>query len=483
MADLSAGNISMQDSNPSLQEFLSVWDDSWSDEQIYTFFSHCIPDSRVITLSDCYQSVHDGDDIPWEIWQVIVSFELDHGPKQIRRRYYEWIALKRREMHWMPYTLGTLQFFGAFFVLFYSLQFDNIGASNVINGDDINTGLQFDAQFYVAVVTVVAAVLQIVGASVTYYLARFRYVDKLKRFKQIIHLFQKQHAAESPQPSRSLIDADSDDDNDADEKDDGNDNGHDNDNDVKEAEEKEEYAKVKDCPNVEINFEMSQIPACADAIAANHDNDDDDSDEDEEDEKKSGENRTDVDELVMQQKRLDYMMGMPPPSSSKQQEDEDVLLDDNGVATLEEMRLVVCAWEAFIAFQRWINISSLVVTDNLSDPYLIMFLLHKYAFVICLSVYVFGLSAVQSLIPFIALFVSFAYLELIVLDRVAPKRAIYLIISMVSCCGIMLGMVVAILLLLSVVFPDDTDQAVDDTMYGSSDTDSNSTSSAAVITT
>jgi len=168
-------------------------------------------------------------------------------------------------------------------------------------------------------------------------------------------------------------------------------------------------------------------------------------------------------------------MGIPPKKETKHgddshdEDDDDVFDEDNGAGqphedgdgnkhhlSLEEYRLILCGWEAFIGFQRWINISSLVVTDNLSDPYLIAFVLHKYFFVICIGIYVFGLSGIESLIPFILLFISFSYLGLIVLDRISPKRAILYTLSMLGCCSIVIGIFVAVLFLLSYVFYDES---------------------------
>merc|ERR1711933_267147 len=65
----------------------------------------------------------------------------------------------------------------------------------------------------------------------------------------------------------------------------------------------------------------------------------------------------------------------------------------------------------------------------------------------------------ESLIPFIILFLSFSYLGLIDLDRISAKRALLYIMSMVGCCGIIIGIFTGILFLLSSLFYADDDAA------------------------
>jgi len=88
--------------------------------------------------------------------------------------------------------------------------------------------------------------------------------------------------------------------------------------------------------------------------------------------------------------------------------------------------------------------------------------LHKYFYLLCISSFVFGhnLSVFETLIPFIILFLSFSYLGLIVLDRIHPKRAFFYILSMLGCCGIIIGIFAGLLFILSFLFYTDSGDAM-----------------------
>eukprot|EP01083_Nonionella_stella_P017491 48942_1 len=440
-----------------LEEFLDVWNDTWSDHQILSYFSKYLSDPRVIALDIAFNQLDDIR-IPKEIWQTIVSFEFGSAKKQIKRRYYHWIAHQRKEIYWIPFILGSMQCFGVFFVLFYvfvsgtSLNAADIGTADITDqsGDEDTPNVHYyDIRFYCAMMTVIAAVLQIIGALRSYYWARFRYSHKLKRFKRIIHLI-KSNSEDTPK----LQSDHSDDDDQTDEVDEDEKDSDDDD---------DKYMKVRDLPNVEINFDIHQVPpefrhiflqkAAEEKNRYRVDTDSDSGGDEEEEDMKEEMDPAPFMSEEKRAKRLDYMMGIIAMK-------DDMILEEEEYAaeSLEEMQLILCGWESYIAFQRWINITSLVVTDNLGDPYLISFVLHKYLYVLCISTYVFGqkLTTFESLIPFILLFVSFSYLGLIVLDRISAKRAILYILSMVGCCGIIIGIFTGILFLLSFLFYEDS---------------------------
>ena len=578
----------------SIEDFLKVWDDSWSDDQISTYFSKYLTDPRLIELDKAYKSMY-GDDVneyqymlvPNDIWRIILEFEVGSTRIHTQEMYHNWISLKREQIYWIPYILGSIEFLGVFFILFYVFvsgtslhDAADIGAADITDNDEIsnnndynnysnNKAFHLNIQLYCAVVTVIASVIQIMGACWVYYFARYRYCHKLKRFKQIIYLNGiddndiYNHDAPKLQICTPGTMNDNDDDIDQyhadDDNDDDNDNDNDNDNDAEtndnrdktddtkeegddENEHKYHYDNVN-LPNVEINFDINQVPyrfrhlylpqrernryrnrgrnrnRTRDYIDSGSDtnsdtfpppmttNDDiDHNDINGEAEREGGTERTAEEIAKYEQKqktmRLNYMMGIrkknkkkkkkktktknknktkrlrssgiarrilaPGETNNESDDDDDDDVDDmqyradphTFTTTKEEMQLILSGWEAYIPFQRWINISSLVVTDNLSDPYLICFVLHKYFFVICIGVYVFGCSSLKSLIPFFVLFLSFSYLGLIVLDRMTAKRATCYIISMVSCCGIVIGIFVGILSLLSFVFYSDNGDVV-----------------------
>eukprot|EP01084_Bolivina_argentea_P297446 512435_1 len=189
---------SISHKNPSLQEFLDIWDDKWTDKQIIHYFTHYLLDPRIEALN---KLLIDDTRIPKEIWQIIVQFEFGSAKNQIKRRYYHWIAQQRKEIYWIPFILGSIQCFGVFFVLFYVFvsgtslhDATDIGAADITTNNNNNNNSNdsiFDIRFYMAFICVIAAFLQIIGALRSYYLARFRYSNKLKRFKRIIHLLKK----------------------------------------------------------------------------------------------------------------------------------------------------------------------------------------------------------------------------------------------------------------------------------------------------
>eukprot|EP01084_Bolivina_argentea_P127018 224730_1 len=147
--------------------------------------------------------------------------------------------------------------------------------------------------------------------------------------------------------------------------------------------------KVRDLPNVEINFNIHQVPPefrhifLQKAEEKNRYRVDTDSDSGGDEEEEDMKEEMDAAPFMSEEKRakrLDYMMGIIAMK-------DDMILEEEEYAaeSLEEMQLILCGWESYIAFQRWINITSLVVTDNLGDPYLISFVLHKYLYVLCIS--------------------------------------------------------------------------------------------------
>lgn len=79
------------------------------------------------------------------------------------------------------------------------------------------------------------------------------------------------------------------------------------------------------------------------------------------------------------------------------------------------------------------NISQLVITDNLHDPYLIIFALHKFFFVLSFITYLFEDTDLSFLIFCGILFFSFTFFGLIVLDRMPSRRAFVAMAYILGC--------------------------------------------------
>ena len=523
--------------SPSLEEFLSTWDESWTEHQIVTYFSKYLTDPRLIALDKIYKTQYENDiyysQIPKDVWRLILDFEMGSSKNVMQKRYFHWISNKRKEIYWCPYILGAIEFLCVFLNLFYIFIFKkSVHDAADVGTDDVTGGGQYETEreednksvdydnisLCLGIVTITAAIIHIIGSLIIYYFARFKYCEKLKRVKKIIYLSSDDiNKKNSEEPQLQIVDGlqqshsiDGDDEN----KESDNDNADNNDNDDSD-EKKNNYETLRDLPNVEINFDINQVPheyrhvflknrqkkknKKQESIMIESDSDND-NERDEGITRDDNENNDEYSQKKQSDLRLKYMMGITPNkhkghlrlltnrrkggenelepyyndsrygynnnNNDSDNNDDYYDYDDDDIdniddmanskeKTLEEMQLILSGWEAYISFQRWINISSLVVTDNLSDPYLIFFLLHKYLFVIAISLTVFGLTTYESLIPFIILFISFSFLGLIVLDRINVKKALIYILSMVGCCTIIIGLVIGVLTLLSFLFTGD----------------------------